>query len=366
MRIRLLAAALGGMVVALALALALRPAAPGDGATAAGDPLAAVGGGPQPAAAPLSRAARHRNVSAVRIAARQDDPDGGDPWAVRTYRLTSPGVRRPGSVMACAQLGREHDGTFGWIDGAERFTAVPAGGGGAPAECTTLPSNESLFGRPAFALTRFSDLPGEPIETLQTVRWELTDPDRGRATLRVRPTGSHVGPRVEYRLPDPSGGLPWGMPVTATGGRPACLAWPQQVVGDAIGVVDRRLDAVTQPFALMRPCVTSDQRPPTARRPFDFVTSTSSDPGPADPTLTARRVARRSLQGRTIVAGLAHPDVVAVTIASPRDVRTLTPSPREHVFAVVYDGTFPTGEIVVSARMRDGTTHRESVYLWRG
>ncbi len=157
------------------------------------------------------------------------------------------------------------------------------------------------------------------------------------------------------------------MAVTATGGQPACLTWPQQVVGEALGVADRRLDVITQPFPRMRPCVTSQSSPRlTARRPLELVSSMSSDPGPADPALAARRIARRSLQGRTLVAGRARPDVVAVTIASPRDVRTLTPSPREHVFAVVYDGQFPTGEIVVTARMRDGTTHRESVYLWRG
>ncbi len=212
MRIRLLAAALCGMLVAVVLALALRTTAPDDAATAAGDPLSALGGDPQPAAARPSRAARHRRVGAVRIAARHDDPDGGDPWAVRTYRLTTPGSRRPGSVLACAQLGRERAGRFGWIDGAERFAAVPPGGSGAPAECTSLPAGEEIFGRRETMLTRFSDLPGEPVETLQTARWELTDPDHGRAALHVGPTGSHVGPRIEYRTPDPSGGLPWGWP----------------------------------------------------------------------------------------------------------------------------------------------------------
>jgi hypothetical protein len=76
---------------------------------------------------------------------------------------------------------------------------------------------------------------------------------------------------------------------------------------------------------------------------------TGADPQPG-------RVARRTLPGQTMVWGRARDDVTAVTIATPRDVRTLSPSPRAHAFLAVYDGDFPTGEIVVTAHLRDGSS----------
>jgi len=45
---------------------------------------------------------------------------------------------------------------------------------------------------------------------------------------------------------------------------------------------------------------------------------------------------------------------VAVTLETPRDVRTLTPTGRAHAFLAAYDGSFPTGKIRVVARFRDG------------
>jgi hypothetical protein len=44
-----------------------------------------------------------------------------------------------------------------------------------------------------------------------------------------------------------------------------------------------------------------------------------------------------------------------VTIKSPRDVRTVLPSPRAHVFLVVYDGLFPTGDFVLTSMFADGS-----------
>jgi hypothetical protein len=42
-------------------------------------------------------------------------------------------------------------------------------------------------------------------------------------------------------------------------------------------------------------------------------------------------------------------------------VRTLLPSRRARAFLAVYDGTFPTGEVVLTTTFRDGTTHREVI-----
>lgn len=45
-----------------------------------------------------------------------------------------------------------------------------------------------------------------------------------------------------------------------------------------------------------------------------------------------------------------------MTIATPRDVRTIIPSARAHAFIVAYDGSFPTGVIVMTSTFKDGTT----------
>jgi hypothetical protein len=40
-------------------------------------------------------------------------------------------------------------------------------------------------------------------------------------------------------------------------------------------------------------------------------------------------------------------------------VRTLIPSRRAHAFVAVYDGTFPTGETVITVTFTDGTTQEQ-------
>jgi hypothetical protein len=68
---------------------------------------------------------------------------------------------------------------------------------------------------------------------------------------------------------------------------------------------------------------------------------------------------RRTLPGRTIVSGFAHPDVREITIQTPRDVRTLRPAGRSHAFLVVYDGEFFSGAITVTARLANGSTRTQ-------
>jgi hypothetical protein len=68
----------------------------------------------------------------------------------------------------------------------------------------------------------------------------------------------------------------------------------------------------------------------------------------------------------TTIQGVARPDVESITFASPRDVRTLRPSPRAHAFLVLYDGTFPTGEITMTSRFTDGRTTTESIEFGGG
>ena len=72
-----------------------------------------------------------------------------------------------------------------------------------------------------------------------------------------------------------------------------------------------------------------------------------------------REVERRTLPGRTIITGRADADVAAVTIVTPRDVRTLRPSGPAHVLIAVYDGQFFSGRITATVLLRSGKTgHR--------
>ena len=77
----------------------------------------------------------------------------------------------------------------------------------------------------------------------------------------------------------------------------------------------------------------------------------------AAPAPLAPQIARRTLPGRTVVKGSAPPDVVAVTIRTPRDVRTVKPV--GGFFLAVYDGAFYTGEVVATGRRADGSTVTE-------
>jgi hypothetical protein len=79
-------------------------------------------------------------------------------------------------------------------------------------------------------------------------------------------------------------------------------------------------------------------------------------PGEGPPTPSRAQIERRTLPGRTIITGIAQPDVLSVTIATPSDVRTLRPSGPHHVLIVVYDGQFFRGQITATIALRDGRT----------
>lgn len=83
------------------------------------------------------------------------------------------------------------------------------------------------------------------------------------------------------------------------------------------------------------------------------------DPNPA--ALTPEQIERRTLSGRTVIAGLAAPDVVSVTITTPRDVRTVTPLGAHRAFIVVYDGFFYGSTVTATAKLRDGRTVTDDV-----
>lgn len=67
------------------------------------------------------------------------------------------------------------------------------------------------------------------------------------------------------------------------------------------------------------------------------------------------QIQRRTLPGRTRIAGVAHPDVAEIELQTPRDVRLLRPTGPHRAYIAVYDGVFTGGKITARIRFKDGT-----------
>ncbi|HEY4276865.1 MAG TPA: hypothetical protein VGM91_01525 [Conexibacter sp.] len=179
----------------------------------------------------------------------------------------------------------------------------------------------------------------------------------------VRPRAGAV-PTLEYRLADPGGGPPLGIAAAPATDGGWCVSGMGTIVGDRVGAIDRGLGTFLEAGPTLNSGCSSPGGRPTRRRPLSVSFGLSVAAGGSAglerfPQARRAHIVRRALPGKTTVTGVASPAVVSITIATPRDVRTITPSPRAHVFAVVYDGGFPTGEIALTARLRDGTTYSE-------
>lgn len=412
----LAAAVLTGAVVAFALALIARAGDP-DAATpaTAREPVVVapwrepVGGG----------FVRLQATTTPRIEARAEDPAGGPPWAIRVFdaRRRANISRAPvGKPNICAQLGRIVDGRFGWVDADNRFRPGRVSFFDAPTLCLRRPLEPQLQTLTTISVPaggeprgrshvvwgiageradlkllldgRSSAAPPTPRGVVLVVRRDGGEHVDARLRVRYRdgrrvgtghgrfPGGSStfgrgsapdrrprpgVAPRIELRLPDPNGGPPWGIAATPTVADGAwCISPLGRILGNRVGAIDERhgtfLDGPTP----------GDCRPPrtTRGRPLSFGWGSAGAleetifPGQPS-TMTAGRVTRRTLRGSTSFYGTARADVVSITTATPRDVRTITPSPRAHAWAAIYDGDFPVGEIRISARLRDGSVHRE-------
>lgn len=345
-----------------------------------------------PPSAPLSH-------SDVRIDARTDDPGGGAPWAMRTFAS-----EHEGGQLRCAQLGRLQAGRFGWItpDGrfrparfdsldvptfcdSERFlkrigaqvsrstlvgrsddgAAVPAttityGLAASPVREVTLEDGPTL--RPGRDGAILQVRSGEPEDPWVSGRFGFADgrrlefdrepripdpPRRPGRPARERPVGT---PRVSVRVPDPGGGLPWALLVSRGSRGGTCFGNAGRLLGTRLGTVDPRLGLFNVSPIGGPPACPTPGRPPSRDDPAPLQTGLYSlrDEDPA-----GRNQLRRE-DARTILSGPVDQDVVAVTIRTPRDVRTLVPSPTGHAVLAVYDGTFPRARITVTALMRDG------------
>jgi hypothetical protein len=365
-----------------------------------------------------------RRSGPARIEVRMPDPRGGPPWAIQVFRavrLTEPpGGGRPHVIgrPRCAVLGRLYRGRFGWIDASNTFRAARPGALDAPSDCgSVLPDMKR---RPTLhQVTRITDPNAPAALPVQAVAWGIAGPagsprlrvDGRPARLATGPSGTFLAvvphdrpvnlrldvgypgerpvvldtsPRgralamqsylpapfrpsgqlpaagahatLQLRLPDPSGGLPWGIAAVPLDGGGWCVGALARVVGTQAGDVDYRAGTFTA-GAPSEGC-----RAPTRARPLDYGWSGgggfAAEPG-ADPL--RGRIARRTLRGLSSYSGSAAPSVREITIATPRDVRTLRPSGPARVFGAVYDGSFPAGRTVLTARMADGSTHREVI-----
>jgi hypothetical protein len=162
----------------------------------------------------------------------------------------------------------------------------------------------------------------------------------------------------QARAPDPNGGAPWGFAASADGSSAF-----GQIVEGRFAVIDTRTGALhSGPNGW-----SSGGNGPAARKPPPVHFETNGGPeeesllGGRTTTLPRAELERRTLPGRTIITGTAEADVVSVTLATPRDVRTLRPSGPEHVFIAVYDGQFFRGAITATIELRDGHTVTEDV-----
>jgi hypothetical protein len=178
-------------------------------------------------------------------------------------------------------------------------------------------------------------------------------PPELRDQFKAKPIGpSHV----EVRTADPGGGLPWGMTSTRSSEGGWCLSQPGRVIGDRVGTPKARAGTMTESVASVFQCqanVRSNRSAPvrlgwTYQRADDELSST-------------QRSARRTQTQRIIFSGTVDPDVKQVTIATPRDVRTLVPSSQAHALLIAYDGDFPTGEIVMTSTFKDGHTVEQRI-----
>jgi hypothetical protein len=353
-----------------------------------------------------------------RIEARAKDPLGGPDWVVRVFgadRVVRPGIRRPGvnpviGKDLCAQLGRLHQGHFGWLDAAGTFRPVhPQIGGSEAWWCGSR--RPDLGGHPHFAtLSTITDPSRSVARVKSTVVWgvagrqagdvELSLAGRSVSTGRtphnaflviadgaLRQTDVHgliryaghrtvrepeqaamtlpPGRALSARAPDPNGGLPFGLVTTRAADGGWCTETGSRVVGDRAGGVDYLLDVLTELRAYGGGSCAGGHDTARLFRDHPVVLSWGGGSGPraeegADPGGTGR-VARRTQPGTTVFSGRAAPDVVAVTLETPRDVRTLIPSGPAHAVIAVYDGSFPTGVVRVTARFRNGRTHTETL-----
>ncbi len=164
------------------------------------------------------------------------------------------------------------------------------------------------------------------------------------------------GLRPEARAPDPDGGAPWGFAERGS----SFNGFGRIVEGRIAGIEEARGTVIDGPGDFeegvgrqlgLTPQVQFHEQPDE---------ETQGIAGHVAP-LTRAQIERRTLPGRTIITGIALPDVVSVTLTTPADVRTLRPSGRHHLIIAVYAGVFHQANPTATILLRDGKTITEPI-----
>lgn len=352
----------------------------------------------------------------TRDGGRAHDPAGGPDWAVRAWRAqlgrrtqASSGTSRTLLCFAAGQVaadglreplpdGRSRairtPGPEGLCNGNDWLRSHPGG-----AEATTYVDDPDapepkpvrvvvagLLGEDVRAATLLGAGPPRELKLGPYGSFiAVLEPRYAGSTLRIRQqhddgttrTSPGIGfsrsckPSVPpVRVADPDGGPTW---IAGIGGGPvrpertvvgpngqrlpgSCRYTGRMIGGRLATVFDGTLQVVYGPTTA---AVGGTSGEFLSRRRAVLVEVTG--PGqftraPATPETAAQRM-RRTLPGRTVVTGIARRDVLSITLRTPRDIRTIRPDPRSHVFLAVYDGAFYGGEIVATAHLRGGGTN---------
>jgi len=363
----------------------------------------------------LSPAYVHYRVHGARIAVRLPDPAGGPEWAMKVFDAERVTLKKPARTLAggrvvgrnrCVQLGRIQNGAFGWIYGDGQFRRVPAGAEGRLVQCTSRkrpqlsaqlestlaiddPANPKLTGAVVWGIAPkasavtvagtggadgAAEAAGDAFLKLGDASAKPgTDArvEAGGHTLRFSrrgtpsfgghfkfPTPIPGSERIEARAPDPSGGPGYGLLVAPTREGVPCVGGATQVVGDRSGYIDLRLALFTGGGGLSPGACRPLNTRPDAKRPCDigWGGGNADELEGVDAFLHRARIERRLLAGRTEVYGQCSADVDKITVRTPRDVRTLAPSPVGHAFLAVYDGDFPGGKLEITVHLKSGKT----------
>jgi hypothetical protein len=164
------------------------------------------------------------------------------------------------------------------------------------------------------------------------------------------------GLRPEARAPDPDGGAPWGFAERGS----SFNGFGRIVEGRIAGIEEARGTVTDGPGNFsegtglrlgVSPQVQFQQQPEEENEGIA---------GHVAP-LTRAQIQRRTLPGRTIITGIAEPDVVSVTITTPEDVRTLRPSGVHHLIIAVYAGVFHQASPTATILLNDGRTVTEPI-----
>jgi hypothetical protein len=328
-------------------------------------------------------------------------------WAIRHFTAPVPKpqgrhtTKDPATQLDCYELGRVQGERFGWVDGHGAFKPAAPGHYSVPNVCVTPRSLRKAHAQIGRLTTVTFPANGTP-QPDRTVSWGIAEPGvtafvpDGEAAVAVKDQlALQIGPanlaristghyehadgsrtpfdygslpryrgqqpvagttHVAVKTLDPAGGEPWALLVTRGDAGGVCLGGPGRLVGDSLGYVDRALDTFSPSFI---DNLGNCSRPaPTLGHPLRMDTLVSSGFQEED----EGRVQRRVIDGRIVYFGLAHPDVVSVTLTTPRDVRTLVPTP-DHTILAVYAGLFPGGQATATAHLKDGREVTQALHV---